>query len=161
MSDSIPREDLVLLMDVLAFAAEKHRHQRRKDVEASPYINHPIALASILCNEGGITDPEVICGALLHDTVEDTDTTPEELEGRFGPTIRDIVMDVTDDKSLSKPERKQKQIEHAAHISPKAKLAKLADKIANLRDIASSPPDGWDEERKRMALMYKVYGIHF
>jgi guanosine-3',5'-bis(diphosphate) 3'-pyrophosphohydrolase len=106
-------------------------------------------MASILSKEAGITDIEVICGALLHDTVEDTDTTPEELEERFGKNIADIVMDVTDDKNLPKAERKQLQIEHASHASPKAKLVKMADKIANLRDIASSPPDGWDESRKR------------
>lgn len=149
MSDFMSRNELVLLMDVLSFAAEKHRFQKRKDVEASPYINHPIALASILCNEAGITDTDVICGALLHDTVEDTETTPEELESRFGKMIRDIVMDVTDDKTLSKSERKQRQIEHAAQISSKAKLVKMADKIANVRDIIHYPPDGWDDLRKR------------
>ena len=76
--------DASQLLDALAFAAEKHRLQRRKDAEASPYINHPIALARVLCNEAGVTDTVVLCAALLHDTIEDTNTTAEELRKRFG-----------------------------------------------------------------------------
>jgi len=146
---SLADTDLKLLLKALAFAAHKHKDQRRKDVEASPYINHPIALASILCDQGEVADVQVICAALLHDTVEDTDTTPEELEREFGPAIRDTVMEVTDDKGLSKRERKRLQIEHAAHVSEQAKLVKLADKISNLRDVAMSPPAGWDLERRQ------------
>lgn len=145
----IEESNLKLLLKALKFAAIKHKDQRRKDAEASPYINHPIDLANILCNEAHITDVEVICGALLHDTVEDTETTPEELELEFGATIREIVMDLTDDKGLLKHERKLKQIEHAGHACDKAKLVKLADKISNLRDVASSPPADWSLERKQ------------
>lgn len=141
--------DLCLILKAAAFAAAKHRDQRRKDANASPYINHPIALANVLSNEAGITDPVVICGALLHDTVEDTDTTPEELEREFGPAIRAVVMEVTDDKALPKAERKQQQIEHAGQVSEAARLVKLADKICNLRDIATSPPADWSGERKQ------------
>jgi len=140
---------LKLLLKALAFAAAKHKDQRRKDVDASPYINHPIALADILCNEGHVTDIGVICAALLHDTVEDTATEPEELEAEFGKAIRNIVMEVTDDKTLPKEERKQAQIKHAAGLSDKAKLVKLADKIANLRDVANSPPPEWSLQRRR------------
>ena len=75
--------------------------------------------------------------------------TGPELEREFGAAIRDIVMDVTDDKGLAKSERKQRQIEHAAHISDKAKLVKLADKISNLRDMAVCPPSGWPLERRQ------------
>jgi guanosine-3',5'-bis(diphosphate) 3'-pyrophosphohydrolase len=146
---TITEADMKLLLKALAFAAHKHRDQRRKNVEASPYINHPIALASILCNEAHVTDTAVICAALLHDTVEDTDTEPEELEQEFGPVICNIVREVTDDKTLDKAKRKQCQIDHAAHISDKAKLVKLADKINNLRDMARNPPAGWDLERRR------------
>lgn len=145
----IPRAELARILKALAFAAEKHRDQRRKDEGASPYINHPIALADVLVNEGGVTETTVICAALLHDTVEDTDATPEELEAAFGPEIRGIVMEVTDDKSLEKAERKRLQIEHAATISREAKLVKLADKICNVRDLISAPPAGWSLERKR------------
>lgn len=138
-----------LILKALAFAAHKHRDQRRKDVEASPYINHPIALADVLCNEGGITDENVLCTALLHDTVEDTETTPEELTQVFGKAISDLVMELTDDKALPKADRKRLQIEHAAHASHQAKLVKLADKICNLRDIVSHPPEDWDLKRKQ------------
>jgi guanosine-3',5'-bis(diphosphate) 3'-pyrophosphohydrolase len=143
------KSELALLLRALAFAAHKHRDQRRKDADASPYINHPIALADVLVNEGGVTDIEVLCAALLHDTVEDTDTTPEELERAFGPRVAGIVAEVTDDKALDKAERKRLQIEHASGLSREAKLVKLADKICNLRDVAERPPAGWDLARRR------------
>jgi guanosine-3',5'-bis(diphosphate) 3'-pyrophosphohydrolase len=143
------KAELALLLKALAFAAHKHRDQRRKDADASPYINHPIALADVLVNEGGVADVEVICAALLHDTVEDTATTPEELASEFGARIARIVAEVTDDKHLAKAERKRLQIEHAPHLSGEAKLVKLADKICNLRDVAERPPAGWDLQRRR------------
>jgi len=143
------KSELALLLRALAFAAHKHRDQRRKDAEASPYINHPIALADVLMNEGAVTDVEVLCAALLHDTVEDTATTHEELVDAFGSRIARIVAEVTDDKRLPKAERKRLQVEHAAAISPEAKLVKLADKICNLRDVAARPPAGWDLRRRR------------
>lgn len=158
--------DLPMIIQALNFAAHKHRDQRRRDVNTSPYINHPIALASVLVNEAGIEDVAVVCGALLHDTVEDTETTPEELEQVFGPQIRAIVMDVTDDKTLEKHVRKQRQIEHATHACREAKLVKLADKICNLRDIASCPPADWSLERKQQyfdwakAVVDRVRGAH-
>jgi guanosine-3',5'-bis(diphosphate) 3'-pyrophosphohydrolase len=141
--------ELALLLRALAFAAHKHRDQRRKDPAASPYINHPIALADVLVNEGGVDDVEVLCAALLHDTVEDTATTPQELADVFGPRIAGIVAEVTDDAKLPKAERKRLQIEHAANLSPAAKLVKLADKICNLRDVAVRPPTSWDLARRR------------
>ena len=141
--------ELALLLKALAFAAHKHRDQRRKDAGASPYINHPIALADVLVNEGGVADVEVVCAALLHDTVEDTATTHEELVNAFGSRIARIVAEVTDDKALAKEERKRLQVEHAASLSHEAKLVKLADKICNLRDVAERPPAKWDAERSR------------
>jgi len=143
------KSELALLLKALAFAAHKHRDQRRKDPEASPYINHPIALADVLVNEGGVTDFEVLCAALLHDTVEDTATTPEELAEVFGTRIADIVAEVTDDTRLPKAERKRLQIEHARTLSPQARLVKLADKICNLRDVAERPPAKWDLQRRQ------------
>ena len=137
-----------VVLKAAAFAAEKHRSQRRKDAAASPYINHPLAVASLVANEGGVQDPVVICAALLHDTLEDTETTWEELADEFGAKVADVVREVTDDKALAKAERKRLQVEHAAHASPGAKVVKLADKISNLRDIVGSPPADWSEERK-------------
>lgn len=141
--------DLGLILKALEFAARKHRDQRRKGAEGMPYINHPIALANLLCNEGQITDPVVIAAAILHDTIEDTDTQATELIREFGEEIAGIVIEVTDDKSLPKAERKHLQVEHAPNLSPKAKLVKLVDKICNLRDIHVSPPVGWSLERRR------------
>jgi GTP diphosphokinase / guanosine-3',5'-bis(diphosphate) 3'-diphosphatase len=136
------------IIEAIAFAAEKHRNQRRKDADASPYINHPIALANLLANEGNVTDETVILGAVLHDTIEDTETTEQELHRLFGKDVTDVVIEVTDDKTLPKAERKRLQIEHAGHISQRAQLVKLADKICNLRDIAATPPEDWSLERK-------------
>jgi GTP diphosphokinase / guanosine-3',5'-bis(diphosphate) 3'-diphosphatase len=147
--DQTLRDDISLILQALAFAARKHSEQRRKGAKASPYINHPIALANVLCNEGGITDVRVICAALLHDTVEDTQTTPQELEEHFGVEIRHIVAEVSDDKSLPKDERKHRQVQHAPNSSHEAKLVKLADKICNLRDLADDPPVKWDLERRK------------
>jgi guanosine-3',5'-bis(diphosphate) 3'-pyrophosphohydrolase len=155
-----------LLIEAISFAAEKHRNQRRKDASASPYINHPIALADVLANEGHVTDIDVLCAAVLHDTIEDTETTVAELENRFGPRIASIVVEVTDDKSLPKQVRKQLQIEHAASASREAKLVKLADKICNLRDILNEPPADWPAERKQAyfdwaaQVVANIRGIH-
>ncbi len=144
-----PEQELALLFRALAFAAHKHRDQRRKDAEASPYINHPIALAEVLAGEGGVTDLEVLAAALLHDTIEDTATTGEELEQEFGARIAAMVAEVSDDTKLPKAERKRLQIEHAAQLSEGAKLVKLADKICNLRDVADRPPAKWDLQRRQ------------
>jgi guanosine-3',5'-bis(diphosphate) 3'-pyrophosphohydrolase len=140
--------DTALILRATAFAADKHRNQRRKDAEASPYINHPVALANLLA-QTGISDTTVLAAALLHDTIEDTDATAEELTRAFGGEIAAVVLEVTDDKSLPKAERKRRQVEHAPHLSVPAKLVKLADKICNLRDVSQSPPKDWPLERKR------------
>jgi GTP diphosphokinase / guanosine-3',5'-bis(diphosphate) 3'-diphosphatase len=142
-------KSLPILLRALAFAAHKHRDQRRKDAEASPYINHPIALAQVLAGEGGVTDIEVLAAALLHDTIEDTATTAEELREQFGARIAGLVDEVTDDQALPKADRKRLQIERAPGLSRGAKLVKLADKICNLRDVAERPPAKWDLERRR------------
>jgi guanosine-3',5'-bis(diphosphate) 3'-pyrophosphohydrolase len=142
------RAPVSVVLAASAFAAHKHRDQRRKGADASPYINHPIAVANVLANEAGITEATTLAAALLHDTIEDTDTTAQELESAFGLQIAAIVMEVTDDKSLSKQQRKQLQIEHAATLTRHAKLVKLADKICNLRDMSRSPPVDWPLKRR-------------
>ncbi len=138
-----------LVIKAMAFAADKHRNQRRKDVDASPYINHPIDLANVLANEAFIQDERVLAAAILHDTIEDTETAEQELIRLFGQDVTDIVLEVTDDKTFPKAERKRLQVEHAPSLSRRAKLVKLADKICNLRDVAGSPPTDWPLERKR------------
>ncbi|XP_069758566.1 guanosine-3',5'-bis(diphosphate) 3'-pyrophosphohydrolase MESH1 [Narcine bancroftii] len=139
--------DVARILDAADLAASKHRHQRRKDAEQTPYINHPLGVSRILTHEAAVTDVAVLQAALLHDTVEDTDTTLEEIEERFGEKVRSIVAEVTDDKSLSKVERKELQIQHAPHCSHEAKLVKLADKLYNLRDMKCCTPQGWTKER--------------
>lgn len=138
--------DAARLLEAASFAADRHRDQRRKDVDATPYINHPLEVARIL-TEAGVDDVEVLMAAILHDTIEDTETTAEELTERFGEHVCDLVLEVTDDKSLEKLERKRLQVIKAPIKSDDAKMIKLADKIANLRDLKSSPPPDWGNER--------------
>ena len=142
-------DGMSLILKALDFAAQKHRDQRRKDKDASPYINHPIQLANVLRREGGVADPVVIAAALLHDTVEDTETTWQELRGEFGDEIANIVQEVTDVQWLKKIVRKRLQVAKARHASEAARLVKLADKICNLRDVAARPPASWSLERRR------------
>lgn len=154
------------LIKAIAFAAAKHRDQRRKDVCASPYINHPIQLVDVLTNEAGITDINVLEAAILHDTIEDTQTTSEELEQHFGQHICQIVLEVSDDGNLCRSDRKQAQISNAAELSDEARLVKLADKICNLRDVADNPPAGWDVQRRQeyfdwcLAVINGLRGVH-
>lgn len=140
---------IAVVMRAAAFAADRHRNQRRKDAAASPYINHPLALADLLAGEGGITDSTVLAAALLHDTVEDTETGLAELAAVFGHEVAAIVAEITDDKSLPKEERKRLQVVKASTKSDRAKLVKLADKICNLRDIDATPPKDWSIARRR------------
>lgn len=139
--------DLTLLMKTLKYAANKHRDQRRKDREASPYINHPIQVAEILWQVGEVRDIMTILGALLHDTLEDTSATPEEISDLCGVDMVALVQEVSDDKSLPKAKRKHLQIEHAPYLSLRAKQIKIADKICNVYDIAHSPPRYWSMKR--------------
>ncbi len=141
--------DQLLLLKAAEFAADKHRDQRRKGQEASPYINHPIQVALVLSQIGQIRDVSILASALLHDTLEDTKTTGEELEEHFGSRVRATVAEVTDDQRLSGPERKQVQIEKAKHLSYDAAVVKLGDKICNVVDIVKAPPIGWSIERRR------------
>ena len=140
--------EMSLLLKALNFSAEKHCHQRRKDRKASPYINHPIEVANILWTIGDIFDISTIIAAILHDTIEDTDTTAEEIRDQFGDDVLGLVLEVSDDRRLPKQERKQKQVTHSPHLSCRAKQLKLADKICNVHDIAFAPPDAWPIERR-------------
>lgn len=142
------KDDLALFLKALNFSARKHRHQRRKDTAASPFINHPIEVANILWTIGEVYDITTIIAAILHDTIEDTDTTPEEIRLNFGDEVLSLVLEVSDDKNLPKQKRKQNQIVHSPHLSQRAKQIKLADKISNVHDIAFAPPDHWAMQRR-------------
>lgn len=137
--------ELMQLLQAVNFAAEKHINQRRKNATKSPYINHPIGVATLL-SEVGVTDLVTLQAAVLHDTVEDTKTTFEEIGQLFGKDVCDVVREVTDDKSLPKDQRKKEQVNHAPHASSRARLVKLADKLHNLSEILVTPPP-WSPER--------------
>lgn len=145
-------DSIALILDALQFSAEKHKGQKRKDGDTA-YINHPIAVAHILKHVGKVIDPVVLCSAILHDTLEDTQTSKDELKERFGKEIAHVVWEVSDDLNIKAEksrdaERKQLEIDHAPTLSLEAKLVKIADKIANLRDILNNPPTDWPLDRK-------------
>ena len=139
----------VLLLKALSFAAGKHRDQRRKGSHQAPYINHPIEVATLIATVGGVDDIAVLQAAILHDTIEDTDATPEEIEREFGADVRALVLEMTDDMAMPSAQRKQHQLERAPGLSMRAKVIKIADKIANVGDIARHPPPDWTLERRR------------
>jgi len=146
----MPKETQVnILLAAAIFAAEKHRGQVRKDQSGSPYITHPLAVAQLLWEIGDIQETEILSAAILHDTLEDTPTTRVELADRFGSVILAIVLEVSDDKSLPKMERKRRQVLHAPELSLPARLVKLGDKLANCTDILQSPPNGWNLKRRQ------------
>jgi guanosine-3',5'-bis(diphosphate) 3'-pyrophosphohydrolase len=140
--------DIGFILSAIKFSAEKHRNQRRKDADLTPYINHPIEVAELLWRVGQVRRTEPIIAALLHDIIEDTDTEPREIRDLFGEEVLRLVHEVSDDKSLPKAERKRLQIERARYLSYYAKHIKLADKICNVRDITHAPPRNWSIARR-------------
>jgi guanosine-3',5'-bis(diphosphate) 3'-pyrophosphohydrolase len=140
--------NLSKLLEAASFAAKRHTGQKRKGSDGEPYINHPLEVANLLANVGKVDDFDILIAAVLHDTVEDVGVTKEEIIERFGPEVAGYVLEVTDDKSLPKDERKQLQVEHAPYLSDGAKQIKLADKISNITDVTNNPPNGWSQERK-------------
>ena len=143
-----------LILKAMRFAAEKHINQRRKDSKQSPYINHPIQVAEILWTIGEVRDLDLLVASILHDTMEDTATNPEEIKVEFGEAVLALVLEVTDDKSLPKQVRKQLQVEAAPHKTYSAKLLKLADKICNVHNILATPPADWSLERRQEYLLW-------
>lgn len=137
------------LLHALRFAAHRHANQRRKGATAEPYVNHLIEVASLVADALPAPDTNLLIAALLHDAIEDVGVTRDEIHALYGPDVTALVVEVTDDKSLPKADRKRLQIENAPKKSPRAQMIKLADKISNLRAILDSPPTGWDEQRKR------------
>jgi len=142
------------LLNAIRFSAGKHRNQRRRDSVKSPYINHPIDVVQLLWEVGGIRDEDILIAAILHDTIEDTNTSPEEIQDTFGEKVLSLVLEVTDDKRLPKAERKRLQIETASQKSHGAKLIKLADKCSNVRDLLVLPPENWSLERRQEYLLW-------
>ena len=140
-------DDAVLITRVVHFAAVHHKDQQRKGIDRDPYMNHLAEVAAFVATADAAPNAEVIAAAYLHDTVEDTVVTHADLVDGFGARVAGLVAEVTDDKSLPKAERKRLQIEHAAALSPEARLIKIADKISNVRSLVYSPPHDWAYER--------------
>ena len=135
------------LTDAYDYAARLHAGQVRKGAAAEPYVNHVIDVAARVARSP-LADEVLVLGALLHDIVEDTTGTADEIAVRFGAPVAALVLEVTDDKSLPKPERKRLQEAMVAGKSDRAKQIKLADKASNLTALAISPPTFWDTARR-------------
>jgi len=139
--------NIVLVSRAADFAAHQHAGQRRKGIAQEPYINHLAEVAHLIAEATEGSDAELVAAGWLHDTVEDTETTREDLEREFGSDVAALVAEVTDDKSLPKAERKRLQVTHAPKKSKRARMLKIADKTSNLRSLVTSPPDDWERER--------------
>lgn len=139
----------VLVSEAYAFAAERHVQQRRKGAKEEPYINHLVEVAALVAAATNGTDPNLTAAAVLHDSVEDTNTTLEELEERFNRDVAGLVAEVTDDKTLLKQSRKDLQVLNTPKKSARAKMIKIADKTSNLRSLVNSPPGNWSSDRKK------------
>lgn len=142
------------LLHAARFAAERHTGHFRKGSRREPYVNHPIEVAQMIAEIGGVDDVDILAAAILHDTVEDVGVTAEEITREFGDAVCAYVLEVTDDKSLPKEERKQKQIEHAPHLSPGAKTIKIADKISNVTDVTEDPAEHWTLQRRQEYILW-------
>jgi (p)ppGpp synthase/HD superfamily hydrolase len=140
---------VIALSRAADFAARKHTDQRRKGVRAEPYLNHLLEVGLLLADATGGSDPELVMAGLLHDTLEDTVTSREEIATMFGLDVAGLVAEVTDDRSLPSAERKRLQVLHAPMRSTRARMIKIADKISNLRGLIESPPANWSAERQR------------
>ena len=137
------------ILEAVIFATHQHNNQKRKDQQRSPYITHPLSVAKAIWQIGEVHDVIILTAAILHDTIEDTDATAPDLREAFGDQVLAIVLEVTDNKSLCKIERKRLQVVHAANLSQPAKIVKLADKLMNCRDILHTPPNHWPLERRQ------------
>lgn len=142
------------LARALNFAARKHIDQRRKGSRAEPYLNHLTEVAWLLAEATNGDDAHLVVAGLLHDVIEDTDTSPEELTAEFGDDVAQLVLEVTDDRRLPKAERKRLQVATATSKSERARMIKLADKISNLRSMSITPPQGWSLERRREYVLW-------
>ncbi len=141
------KSDMDRILQAVDFAAKKHASETRKIPEKTPYIIHPIAVANNLLTTGNVRDADVIIAALLHDTLEGTNTTSEEITQVFGKKVNNYVREMTEDSSLPKAERNRLQIANAPKASEGAALIKLSDTLYNLRDLSKTPPAGWSQER--------------
>jgi (p)ppGpp synthase/HD superfamily hydrolase len=140
--------ELVSVMRAADFAAKWHTAHRRKGAAQEPYINHLLEVASLVTEATSGTDTNAIIAALLHDSIEDQNISAEMIANEFGKDVANIILEVTDDKSLPKAERKLKQIESAPDKSRAAKMVKLADKISNVRAVTDTPAIGWPVQRR-------------
>ena len=158
--------DLVKILDAAVFAAEKHQGDVRKNKQRSPYITHPLLVAEAILRIGEIQNVSILTAAILHDTIEDTETTTDDIRERFGEEVLSIILEVTDDKSLSKMVRKRLQVAHATELSYEARVVKLADKLINCRDILNDPPEYWTLKRRQdyiqwgADVLYRIRGTN-
>jgi (p)ppGpp synthase/HD superfamily hydrolase len=141
-------DGLTAVLTAAERAAHWHAGQRRKGAAQEPYINHLIEVARLVAEATGGEDTNLVVAALLHDAIEDQQVGRAAIAEAFGEEVAGLVVELTDDKSLPKQERKRQQVAHAPALSPRAALLKLADKTSNLNALAVSPPADWNRKRR-------------
>lgn len=138
------------LLEAIFFVAQRHSTQRRKGPGGQPYVNHLIEAATLLATVGGVTDVEVLMAAVLHDVLEDTPTTREEVLALFGARVLLLVESLTDDKALPRAERREQVLAHLPHADDATKVVKLADLCSNVMTL----PSDWAPEHAREYLRW-------
>lgn len=136
-----------LITSAADFAAQAHANQRRKGEAAEPYFNHLAQVANLVADAGA--DAELIAAAYLHDAIEDQSIPADAIAQRFGNDVLQLVLEVTDDKSLPTAQRKAAQLAHAHTLSRRAQMLKIADKISNLSSLLLSPPPTWSISQRK------------
>jgi (p)ppGpp synthase/HD superfamily hydrolase len=132
-----------LIAEATLFAAKAHFGQTRNQNNQIPYIVHPLRVSYLLWNEGNINNAHLLVAALLHDVLEDTEVSRQEIFNKFGSSILTLVEELTD---KPKPTAQEEALS-ALKMSKEAKTIKLADRTHNLRDLIDHPPKIWDFEK--------------
>jgi guanosine-3',5'-bis(diphosphate) 3'-pyrophosphohydrolase len=143
----ISEKDAEVVLDAVAFSAEKHKLQVKSNAKKTPYIIHPLEVADHVARIGGVYDKDVLIAALLHDVLDDTATTEKEISNLYGNNVASYVVEMTTTKGISLKEQKKEQIRSAFHQTPSVAIIKLSDKLSNLETLAKNPPSNWSRDR--------------
>jgi len=144
---ALNEKDAEAVLGAAIFATEKHKSQVRSNEKKTPYIIHPIEVADLVMKIGHVYDKDVLITALLHDVMDDTQTTYEQITSLYGTKVSSYLEEMTSKQGLSLKEQKKQQIMQAFRQNPSVAIIKLSDKLSNLKTLATSPPPSWSRDR--------------